>query len=46
MAIDWQHWMNDQNLSWGELAFWQTLFAGFVKRFPELEDEFRENGIT
>lgn len=34
-AIHWHHWMNDQNLSWGEIA----------DRFPELQDEFTENGI-
>lgn len=44
-AINWSHWMNDQNLSWGEMADWAHHFEELVERFPELADEFKENGI-
>lgn len=43
-AIDWQHWMNDQSLSYGELAEWQSHFERLGERF-DLTDEFKENGI-
>lgn len=44
-AIDWQNWVSDQNLSYGELAEWQTVFEGLVNKWPELREEFEENGI-
>ena len=44
-AIWWQHWMSKQSLSMGELLEWQQFFEAGVERFPELADEFRENGI-
>lgn len=45
VAIDWQHWMNDESLSWGEMAAWGAYFEALADRFPELADEFKENGI-
>ena len=44
-AINWSEWMSTQNLSYGELADWQAYFEELAKRFPELHEEFEENGI-
>lgn len=44
-AIEWQQWQSEQSLSYGELAEWAAYFAELAERFPELADEFRENGI-
>lgn len=44
-AIEWQHWMSEQSLSYGELAEWSAYFENIAARFPELRDEFQENGI-
>jgi hypothetical protein len=43
-AIDWQAWMSNQNLSYGEIAEWQMIFRELAERF-DLEEEFKENGI-
>jgi len=43
-AIDWQAWTSKQDLSYGELAEWQTYFMNVAKGF-NIEEEFRENGI-
>ena len=45
MAQHWQHWIGGQDLSWGEMAEWAGYFEGLAERFPELHDEFVENGI-
>ena len=44
-AIWWQHWAGEQDLSFGKLIEFQGQFEALVVRFPELADEFRENGI-
>lgn len=44
-AIDFSHWESDQDFSYGELYEWQCHWEGVLKQFPELADEFRENGI-
>lgn len=44
-AIWWTHWIGGQDLSWGEMIEWETFFAVLAARFPELRDEFLENGI-
>jgi hypothetical protein len=45
-AIEWQKWVSDdQSLSYGELAGWQGYFLEMVEKFPELKEEFEENGI-
>jgi len=44
-AIGWQNWVSQQNLSYGELAEWGAYFEQLAERFPELKDEFVENGI-
>jgi len=44
-AIDWQHWADKENLSYGELAVWGRHFEELAERFPELTEEFKENGI-
>lgn len=44
-AIDWQNWVSEvQNLSYGEMAQWQDMFAELAERF-DLTEEFKENGI-
>lgn len=42
-AIEWSH--IDEDLSWLEVANKCAYFAELAERFPELADEFRENGI-
>lgn len=44
LAMDWQYWMGEQDLSWGELIEWQNLFEMLAEKF-DLTDVFRENGI-
>jgi hypothetical protein len=44
-AIEWQHWMSTQSLSYGEMADWNAYFTKLAERFPELQDEFKENAI-
>ena len=44
VAIDWQHWMSEQNLSYGQMAAWESDFEELAERFG-LTEEFRENGI-
>ena len=43
-AIDWQHSLNEKDLSYGELATDQYKFEKLAKRYG-LVREFRENGI-
>ena len=43
-AMDWQKWQATQNLSWGDLAEWTSVFEKLAVRF-NLEEEFKENGI-
>lgn len=43
-AIEWSHTDTD-GLSLGEIAEVQTYFSALALKFPELEEEFRENGI-
>lgn len=43
-AIDWQHWMSNQNLSMGEMIEYQNHFEKAGKKYGLLR-EFRENGI-
>lgn len=42
-AITWQY--NFDNYSYEELVEWQGFFEDLAKRFPELRDELKENGI-
>lgn len=44
IAIEWQYWAGEQNLSMGELIDWQRYFEKLGEKF-DLTDEFRENGI-
>lgn len=44
LAIDWQHWVGEQSLSYGELAEWQNYFEMLADKF-DLVDEFKENGV-
>lgn len=43
-AINWQQWVSEQAVSYGELSEWQTYFEALAKKFS-LTDEFKENGI-
>jgi hypothetical protein len=43
-AIEWQMWMADQDMSYGELADWQGHFTETGEKFG-LTEEFKENGI-
>ena len=43
-AIEWQHWVGTQNLSYGELHMWQWEFEFLAYKF-DLVEEFKENGI-
>jgi hypothetical protein len=45
LAIAWQHWMSEQNLSYGEMAEWSSYFEGLAQQFPEVAEEFAENAI-
>lgn len=44
LAVDWQVWQQDHEMSLGELAEWQALFRTLARKF-NLRDEFEENGI-
>jgi hypothetical protein len=43
-AIDWQNWMSEQNMSYGELSAWQDHLHTIALEF-DLVDEFKENAI-
>ena len=43
-AIDWQNWVSEQNLSYGELLEWGEIFEELAERF-DLREEFSENAI-
>lgn len=44
IAIDFQNWASNQNLSYGELADYSNYFIELGKKF-RLIKEFKENGI-
>lgn len=44
-ATDWQSWQAEQSLSYGAMLDWQNHFNAVAKQYPELTDEFKENGI-
>lgn len=44
LAINWQQWASEQDLSYGELAEWQDIFEQLGAKY-DLTDEFKENGI-
>lgn len=44
LAIDWQNWAWDIDLSYSELAEWQDLFYALARKY-HLIREFKENGI-
>ena len=43
-AIDWQNWISENNLSYGDSANWQGYFETLANEF-DLVEEFKENGI-
>lgn len=44
LAIDWQNWQSEQNLTYFQVIEWQILFREIGKKFG-LSAEFKENGI-
>lgn len=44
IAIRWQDWASDQNLSWAEVATASNVFSKLGRKF-KLTTEFKENGI-
>lgn len=44
-AIKWQNWASTQNLSYSELLYWQAIFEDLANKYPDIKDEFMENGI-
>lgn len=44
-AIEWQNWQSNQSLYMSEVAEWGDIFKELAERFPELKEEFKENGI-
>lgn len=44
MAITWQQYASEQDLSYSELAEYQGYFETLAKKF-DLTEEFKENGI-
>ena len=44
LAIDFQNYAGDEQLSYGDLVEYQRYFQELADRF-ELVDEFKENGI-
>ena len=44
-VLTWQYNFDMHNYSYEELLKWQGFFEDLAKRFPELRDELKENGI-
>jgi hypothetical protein len=44
-AIEWSGWIQEQDLSYSEYLIWALYFEAIALKFPELADEFKENGI-
>lgn len=44
VAIAWQQWQSEQDLSMSELAEWNEYFTGLANEYG-LTEEFTENGI-
>ena len=45
IAQDWQANFENQNYSYADLANWGAYFNELSEKFPELTEEFKENGI-
>lgn len=43
-AIEWQQWLSEQSLSYGELAEWYEIFKKLGYKYG-LSDEFKKNGV-
>jgi|PlaIllAssembly_1097288.scaffolds.fasta_scaffold02141_9 hypothetical protein len=44
LAIEYQSWVSEQSLSWGEVAFYSNYFRELGKKFGLIK-EFKENAI-
>lgn len=45
VAITWQQWQSEQDLSIGQLMEYQEFFEALANKFPTLKEEFKENAI-
>ena len=45
IAIEWQHRSAERDHSWSEVIDDANWFEALAQKFPELSDEFAENGI-
>lgn len=45
LAIDYQEWFSRHAISYGETIYYQNYFEALANKFPELTDEFKENGV-
>lgn len=45
LAIEWQHWQSTVSMSWSETGDWSCFFEELAQKFPDLAEEFKENGI-
>lgn len=43
-AIEWQSWVSEQDLSWEEIADWESYLEDIAIKF-DLVEEFHNNGI-
>ena len=44
-AMEWQQWVGEQGLTYGEMTDWHDYFTNLTMQFPELKEEFIENAI-
>lgn len=44
IAVDWQNWQSNKNLSYQEVSEWGDYFEKVAKKFG-LTKEFKENGV-
>lgn len=45
LAIEWQAWQAEHSMYWSEAAAFMAALERAAKRWPELREEFKENGI-
>jgi hypothetical protein len=45
IAVEWQRIEQPKRMSYAKMAEWQDYFTEIVEKFPELAEEFEENGI-
>lgn len=45
LAIDWSNLESRRPMYWSEVADWHNFFSALAGKYPELTEEFEENGI-